>query len=575
MKNTRTILPAQSNRVLPWLAFVLIVGLWAAVQLSSPTPAHATVRAIAGRVIDEHGEPVGDVQIELYVNDDAEPAARDLSQSDGSYVLVMPARQDIQSVHIEYRRAHFEPLMWQASAVELNDILEHGGVVLEDIALKRRFTAGFWVATLTFAGMLALIAFERLHNTLAALLGIAVIFGVSVVGSAITPSLFVIGFEQALSHVDFNVIFLLLGMMIVIGVVEETGVFQWLAYQAFRIARGKVWLLVVILMLVTTLLSALLDNVITMLLIAPITIEIALVMGINPLALLLPEILSSNVGGVSTLVGTPTNIMIGTYADLGFNDFLANLTPGVLVAEAALIGFMLLWYRKEYRKPVAKPSKALLQRLEENARIKDPDMLKKAGIVFGVLIGLFIFGESIHLTPTVSAIIGAVAMLIWVHPHIDDMMSAVDWTTLIFFIGLFMVVGAVQEVGLISLIAKAIADLVGGSPIATLLVVIWVSALFSGLVENIPFAAAMLPVAAYLTRTVAGLDDSVLFYGLAIGAGLGGNSSLIGSSPNLVTAGIAKRVDYPITFKRFLKVGLPATAITVAVACIWLIIRFF
>lgn len=572
MRSLRSLFPLR--QLSPWLALALIVGLWAAAQIRPlQTAQAAAVRAIAGHVVDEQGEPVEHVEVMLYVNGAAEPAAHAVSQGDGSYVLILPD-DDADSLRIEFSRAHFYPATWTASLRELNDILDHGGLVLEDIVLRRRLTAGFWIATLTFVGMLVIIATEQLHNTLAALLAVAVLFGVSLVGGTIEPSLFVFTFEQALQHVDFEVIFLLLGMMIVIGVIEETGIFQWLAYQAYRLSRGKVWLLVIILMGITAIATALLDNVTTMLLISPITIEIALAMGINPLSLLVPALLASNVGGLSTLIGTPVNIMIGSYVGLSFNDFLFNLTPGVLLAEAGLMVFVLLWYHREYRKASAGISPTLLKRLEENGRIRDALKLRRAGIVFVGLLGLFVFGAPLHLTPAISATIGAVAMLLWVHQDIRQMMGVVDWTTLIFFLALFMVFGAVQEVGLISLIAGALDKVVGNSLTVALLVVVWSSAFFSGVIDNIPFAAAMLPVVALLTRTTPGAQNNVLYYGLAVGADMGGNSTLIASSANLVVAGIAERAGYPITFKKFLKIGVPATLITVAIGCVWLFLHF-
>lgn len=563
-----------SPYLLPWLAFALIVALWGAKQFLLPPPAQAAaIRAIAGRVVDEMDQPVQHAEVTLYINGAAEPTARAITQADGSYVLILPD-DEVDSLRIEFANPHFYPAIWEASPRELGDILEHGGLVLDDIVLKRRLTAGFWIATLIFVGMLAIIATERLHNTLAALLAVAAIFIVSLVGGAITPALFILNFEQALRHVDFEVIFLLLGMMIVIGVIEETGIFQWLAYQAYRLSRGKIWLLVIVLMGFTALATALLDSVTTMLLISPITIEIALAMGINPLALLMPALLASNVGGLSTLIGTPVNIMIGSYVGLTFNDFLINLTPGVLLAEAGLAIFVLLWYRKEHRKAGVKISPTLLKRLEENGKIRDPLKLRRAGIVFAGLLGLFIFGEQLHLAPAIAAIIGAVAMLLWVHQDIQQMMGVVDWTTLVFFLALFMVIGAVEEVGLISLIASAIGSLVQGNLSAALLVVIWVSAFLSGVIDNIPFAAAMLPVVNFLTRTIPGAESYVLYYGLAVGADMGGNSTLIASSANLVVAGIAERAGYPITFRKFLKIGVPATLITVAIGCLWLFLHF-
>jgi Na+/H+ antiporter NhaD/arsenite permease-like protein len=442
------------------------------------------------------------------------------------------------------------------------------------VALERRITAGFWVATLSFLLVLVLIALERLHKTTAALLGVALVLGTSYVGGALSPDLFIFGFEQALNYVDFDVIFLVLGMMIVIAVIEETGIFQWMAYQAYRLSRGKIWLLVTILIVITAVASALLDNVTTMLLMAPITIQIALTLGLNPLSLLIPEVLASNVGGISTLIGTPTNILIGSYAGLGFNDFLVNLTVGVVAALVALVVYVVLRYRKSYATASGQLSDAMRERLKESGRITQPVKLRKAGIVFGFMLFLFVVGDSIHLVPAVTAILGSVAMLLWVSPDIEEMLNVVDWTTLMFFIALFITVGALQEVGLISMIASGIGTLVGDNLTAAILVLVWSAALLSGVIDNIPFAATMLPVVAYLTRTVPGAESGVLWYGLSIGAAMGGNSSLIGASPNLVTAGISERAGYRITYLDFLKVGLPATIVTVLVGTLWLFLRF-
>jgi Na+/H+ antiporter NhaD/arsenite permease-like protein len=320
--------------------------------------------------------------------------------------------------------------------------------------------------------------------------------------------------------------------------------------------------------------SALLDNVTTMLLMAPISIQIALTLGMNPVALLIPEVLASNVGGISTLIGTPTNILIGSYAGLGFNDFLINLTPGVIAALLGLVTFVVLRYRKSYAAAGGQLSDAMRERLKERGQITQPAKLRKAGVIFGLMLVLFVVGDAIHLVPAVTAILGAVAMLLWVSPNIEEMLHVVDWTTLVFFIALFMAVGALQEVGLIGIIATAIGDLVGGNLTATVLVLIWSAALLSGLIDNIPFAATMLPVVAYLTRTVPGAESGVLWYALSVGAAMGGNSTLIGASPNLVTAGISERAGYRITYLDFLKVGLPATFVTVIIGTIWLLIRF-
>jgi Na+/H+ antiporter NhaD/arsenite permease-like protein len=423
--------------------------------------------------------------------------------------------------------------------------------------------------------MLVLIATGRLHNTLAALLGASLVFAVSYLGHPISESLFIFGFETSLTYVDWNVIFLIMGMMIVIAVVERTGIFQWMAYQAYRLSRGHLWLLLPILMVVTGVASAFLDNVTTMLLMTPITIQIAMAMGINPLALLMPAVMASNVVGISTLIGTPTNILIGSYAGITFNNFLVNLTPGVLLALVGLIIYSEFIYRKQlHGSGPGGISSVLLEKLAERGRITEPDHLKKAAVVGAGMIVLFVIGEQIHLLPAVTAIIGATALMVWIRPDIEEMIEAVDWTTLVFFICLFIVVGAIQEVGLISLIAELIGRIVGDNLFVAMMVVTWFSAVLSTVVANIPFTAAMLPVVGYLTATIPGAENMALFYGLSVGSAMGGNGSLIGASANMVTAGIAERAGHPISYLYFLRKGFPALVITVALASVWLVVRF-
>jgi Na+/H+ antiporter NhaD/arsenite permease-like protein len=371
------------------------------------------------------------------------------------------------------------------------------------------------------------------------------------------------------------VIFLIMGMMIVIAVVERTGIFQWMAFMAYRLSRGRLWLLLPILMVITGVASAFLDNVTTMLLMTPITVQIALAMGINPLALLIPEVLASNVVGISTLVGTPTNILIGSYAQLSFNDFLIKLTPGVLLALLGLVIYSEIVYRRDLKVDGGGGlSSVLLKALAERGRITEPDNLKKAGVVGAGMIVLFVFGEQVHLLPAVTALMGATALLVWIRPDIEEMIEAVDWTTLVFFMTLFICVGAIQEVGLISFIADGIARLVGENLLLAMLIVTWSSAILSMIIANIPFTAAMLPVIGYLTATIPGAGSNALFYCLSVGSAMGGNGSLIGASANMVTAGIAERAGHPITYGYFFRKGFPALLITVALASLWLLLRF-
>ena len=366
-----------------------------------------------------------------------------------------------------------------------------------------------------------------------------------------------------------------MGMMLVIAIVEHTGIFQWLAFKSYQISQGKIWLLLIILMLVTGIASAFLDNVTTMLLLAPITIQIAISLGVQPLALLMPEIFASNVVGISTLVGTPTNILIGSYGDISFSDFLVNLTPGVILATIGLILYSLFIYKKDLHSTRSEEvNEILYAELQKNAIISKPEQLKKAGWVGAGMLFLFIFGENIHLMPSVTAIIGAAAMLIWIKPDMEETIQAVDWTTLLFFIALFICVGAIQEVGLINVIADFISNLVGDSLLLATIALIWFSAILSTVIANIPFTAAMLPVVGYLTATIPGAESKVLFFALSVGAAMGGNGSLIGASANMVACGIAEKVGYPISYGYFFKNGFPALLITTALATGWILLRF-
>lgn len=549
---------------------LLLVMPWHNVRGQAPE----ATQLITSAVYDSQDQPVADAIVSLHEANNHELLTETLTQPNGRYSLTLPDTIPNQlTVWVE--REHFQPEIVRLDTDAMQSLQAGQPIVLPVTVLQRQITASFWIATLIFIGMLALIAFGKLHNTLAALLGMSAIFAVSYLGRPLSEQLFIFTFRGALHYVDWNVIFLIMGMMIVIAVVERTGLFQWLAFTAYRLSRGRIWLLVIILMVVTGIASAMLDNVTTMLLMTPITVQIALALGINPLALLIPEVMASNVAGISTLIGTPTNILIGSYAKLSFNDFLTNLTPGVLLAMGGLILYTEFVYRRDLHASGANGVSAMMvEKLAERAQITEPDHLKKAGVIGAFMLILFIAGEAIHLVPAVTAIMGATALLVWIKPDIEEMIEAVDWTTLVFFIGLFVVVGAVQEVGLISLIADSIGQFVGDNLLLAVLVVTWFSALLSTVIANIPFTAAMLPVVGYLTVTVPGAQSKVLFYCLSVGAAMGGNGSLIGASANMVTAGIADRAGYGITYAYFFKKGFPALLITVSLATLWLIFRF-
>jgi Na+/H+ antiporter NhaD/arsenite permease-like protein len=534
---------------------------------------NAVEEAIVGEVIDSQGVPVVDAEIKAYTSQQEEPLAENISQEDGSWVLAFP-EIPLSDLKIEIAHSHFQTQHIDLQASDLSLLNKDGIYQLDPVILERRISAGFWVAALVFIGVLLLIAFELLHSTTAALAGVSIIFLTSYIGGAINPDLFILSFERGLSYIDWEVVFLVMGMMIIIAIVEGTGIFQWLAFQAYRISRGRTWLLVLILMLITAVASALLDNFTTMLLMAPISLQIGMALGINPLALIIPQVLASNIGGISTLVGTPTNILIGAYAGISFTDFLVNQTIGVILALIMMAGFILFYYRKEYRQQSGGISPKLYEKLEENARIEDPEGLWKSGVVFGLVLIGFILGERIHLVLAVTAIAGATILLVWLKPDVQHMIKTVDWTTLVFFMALFMIVGAIQEVGLISLVADGMSNLIGENLILGIFVIVFGVGTLSTVIANIPLTAAMLPIVRFLTATIPGAQSQVLYYALSMGAAMGGNGTLIGGEANLVTAGITEQANTPITFKDFLKVGLPVTYITLTVGFLWLVVRF-
>jgi len=484
----------------------------------------------------------------------------------------VPSNPD-DHLHLRVQRTHYRPLDLPLPPEARQALKQGQAVVLPDIRLSRSWGPAFWATLLVFLLMLVLIGSGRLHNTMAALVGTSLLFAISSLGSLVTPALFIFDFQRAVGFVDWNVIFLIMGMMIFIAIVERTGVFQWLAFAAYRLSRGHTWLLLPILMGVTGIASAFLDNVTTMLLMAPISVEIALALSMNPLALLIPEVMASNVVGVSTLIGTPTNILIASYAGISFDDFLSNLTPGVLLAFVGLIIYSEVIYWRDL-KAATLLSPELVAKLEEHAHITDPVALRKAAWVGAGMLVLFSLGEHIHLLPAVTALMGATVLLLWVKLDIEEMIEAVDWTTLVFFMSLFIVIGAVREVGIIDFIADLIGSLVGTNLLLAMLVIMWSGAALSAVVDNIPFTAAMLPVVGTLTGHIPGAESKALYYCLSVGSAMGGNGTLIGSSPNLVTAGIAERAGYPITYTDFLKKGVPAVLVTVFLAGLWLLIHF-
>ena len=445
----------------------------------------------------------------------------------------------------------------------------------QDFSLKRVITPAFWIATGILLLVYIIIALEWMHRTLAALLGAALVLFITYTAGTFNEGFFIISFKDAIHAMDMNVIFLLMGMMIIVGVLKKTGLFQWMAYKSYAIARGNVFILSCILMVVTAVASAFLDNVTTMLLMVPVTIEIAVTLKINPIALLIPEVFASNVGGTATLIGDPPNILIGSYAKLTFVDFLANLTIIVIICMVVTLIYYVYWYKKSYLKAEARDVGRTIEFLKQEYQITNKKLLFLCLGFLSFTIFLFLIHGVLHMEPSIAALTGAVLLLAFSRGNIVEMLEhEVEWPTLVFFMALFIVVAAAEETGLIQAVAAWVANVSQGNLTVAVLMVLWVSALASAAVDNIPFTATMLPIIAFLNTTIPGAESGVLWWALSLGACFGGNGTMIGASANVVTVGLAEKAGYHISFLYYMKACFVPMLITVALASAYLLIFF-
>ncbi len=441
--------------------------------------------------------------------------------------------------------------------------------------LHRQITPAFWIASVILLLVYLIIALEWMHRTLAALLGAALILFISYTLGTFDKAYFILSFEDSVRAIDMNVIFLLMGMMIIVGVLKKTGLFQWLAFKSYALARGNVFILAGILMVVTAVASAFLDNVTTMLLMIPVTIELAVTLKINPMALLIPEVFASNIGGTATLIGDPPNILIGSYARLSFNDFVVNLTGIVAISMVVCLIYYVWWYKKAYQEAEAKDIPRTIAYLREEYRITDKKLLLISLGLLAFTIFLFIIHGVLHMEPSIAALMGAMLLLVISRVDIVEMLEhEVEWPTLIFFIALFMVIAGAEETGLIQMIAEWVKDVSQGNLTVAVIIVLWVSAIASAFIDNIPFTATMLPIIAFLNQTIPGAESGVLWWSLSLGACFGGNGTLIGASANVVTVGMAEKAGYHISFLGYMKACFIPMLITVAISMAYLLLAY-
>ncbi|GGN74897.1 membrane protein [Actinoplanes lobatus] len=423
-----------------------------------------------------------------------------------------------------------------------------------------------WLAVAVFVIAYVLIATERVHRVAAALAGAVAML---LIGATDAQH----AFFSPESGVDWNVIVLLIGMMLIVGVLRRTGLFEYLAIWAVKRARGRPYPVMVLLVVITAVASAGLDNVTTVLLVAPVTLFVCDRLGLPAAPFLIAEVMASNIGGTATLIGDPPNIIIASKSGLTFNDFLNVLAPIVAIL---LVVFLLLcrWlFRDAFRHDSAKVSAVMAMR--ERDAVRNPRLLVVSLAVLALVLAGFVLHSVLHVEPAVVAIVGGLLLLAASRLDPDEVARDVEWHTLLFFVGLFIMVGALVNTGAIGHLSQAAAQATEGELWGTTLLLLWVSTGLSAIVDNIPYVATMSPIVADLVHADGTAQGNVLWWALALGADLGGNATAIGASANVVVLGIAERAGRPITFWQFTKYGLIVTAITVAICVPYLYLRFF
>lgn len=416
----------------------------------------------------------------------------------------------------------------------------------------------FLLATLVFLGVYGILIWDKFNRAVVAMLGAGslILFGV-------------LNQEDAVKGIDFNTIGLLIGMMIIVAVCQRTGMFQYLAIKSAKIAKGDPWWLMVMLGIVTVFTSAFLDNVTTVLLIAPLTILFCEEMRIDFYPFLFVEIFASNIGGTATLIGDPPNIMIGSAVGLSFMDFVRNLSiPVIVIMAATFVPFYFIYGR---RLKVTDDVKERIMAFKEGDALKDIPLLKKCLAVLALVIGGFLFQRTLHLEPATIALFGAAVLLFLTGDDVHEISTKVEWTTIFFFAGLFIVVSAIKEVGLISMLANGLMDLTAGNKTVMVLSILWVSAIASAFIDNIPFVATMIPLIKEVGEKMGGHEAILpLWWALSLGACLGGNGTIIGASANVIVAGISERAGRPFRFVEYMKMAFPIMLLSILISTIYL-----
>ncbi|GGU17843.1 SLC13 family permease [Streptomyces violascens] len=423
-----------------------------------------------------------------------------------------------------------------------------------------------WAAIAVFVGTYALIISEKIHRVAAALGGAGLMLAIGATDD-------VSAFYLQDRGIDWNVIFLLAGMMMIVGVLKKTGLFEYLAIWGVKRAHARPFRVMVMLIVITAVASALLDNVTTVLLIAPVTLLVCERLALPAAPFLIAEVFASNIGGTATLVGDPPNIIIASRAGLTFNDFLVHLAP--LSALLTLVLIALCWWLFRTTFVYDEERAAEIMELEEREAIKNPRLLVQGLIVLALVIAGFVLHPVLHYEPSIVALLGAGLLIAVSTVETGEVLAEVEWPTLAFFAGLFIMIGGLIDTGVIEKVSDALASGIGGQELGGSMLLLGASTVLSGVVDNIPYVATMAPITSDLVHSMGGGPDHVMWWALALGADLGGNATAIGASANVVVLGIAERNRQPISFWQFTRYGLVVTAVTTAVAALYVWLRYF
>ncbi|MDP8949988.1 MAG: ArsB/NhaD family transporter [Actinomycetota bacterium] len=420
-------------------------------------------------------------------------------------------------------------------------------------------------AVALFAVVLLLIAFDLVNRTVAALLGAAILISLGIVGQE----------EAATEFIDWNTIGLLAGMMVIVSIMEKSGIFEYLAIKSAQWGKARPGRILILLALVTAFLSAFLDNVTTVILMVPVTFVIAEALNSSPIPFLLTQVMASNVGGAATLIGDPPNILIGSAAGLTFAEFAINLAPIAVLTLPAVLVILYLLFRKELR--TSKEAEEAIAAMDAEGSIRDKVLLRRSLTVLALVILAFFLHGVLHLEVATIALFGAAATILYTRSDIEEVLHGVEWPTLLFFVGLFVLVGGLEVTGFIDKIAEGLTAVAPGASPVTAVIVIWGSGIASGIVDNIPFTATMIPVIQGLAEAdnLSEAQTKSLWWALALGADFGGNFTLIGASANVVVAGMSERAGQKISFLKFMAYGIPVTLVSLAIATAYVVVRYY